>query len=950
MKAKKLLGIILAFSLVISLFTCVPLTTSAAGYDGSTFTFESYQWNFWGGVVNPTGNNNGSWSVESDNSLKYVGPGWNGQNFADVQPTISITSSNTCPVQGVVAGQKYQISVNCKMPCAPGFNLDVYATLLSDGKATSHNSTYDVKLGTLNANTSDWQTITGEVTVPSDYASASASNFGITLKPGSDVWVAANAVTVQLQSATVTPIVEVEEYNGTKFSYSDSYVWSNAVAPTDKNRGTYFGTSTTEYLAITSPGWGVLSNFAIGISDTSCTVNGVKPGKTYTVSVECAMPTFDNSPVDVYCTLLTDGKAANRDTTFSQIIGTLGSDGQAVTSFTTFTADVTVPESYTSGNTSNFGIYFKGSNNDWIKPTIQLKSATVTPKKSYLMKVDFSGYKNPNKGTNGVIRDTTWSTWNVVTEENTNTYLSVTKSKSEATESGTDTVENGLKIVVNEKAAASSYNDTTPLKDSYILEKGVKYFITLKYKLNFSDGADGTIPVKMMHSGILNTGVASLMGADIYNPDKRLEATDEWKQVTFAATTYSEENWGNYWEKTWDSFGLSFYEDALKDRAFTLCIDDVYIDNVNNYPEVGDTNLDAEIDILDLVRVKKHLSSGSTDYLNADLDGDESITDSDFDSLRRFILGVKKKISSNASALAQDFISKGYSLAWNDEFNGSSLDTSVWGRRPDSTLSNVATLSDYRVMQVNDGKLKMQIISYRDPDNSKIKYALPVGLTTAETLAYQYGYLEMRARMTFQQGVWHSLWLQGLTEKAQSYKDYETQLNGCLPEIDVFEIHTNATKCATPNLHLWKWDNVNMYSQHVQTPQNGVTGNTPYTFSSIENLSKEYHTYGFLWTPEKITMYIDGAEYITYNISSGNELWPGLGTITSEGNPTTDLTQDAFHSPMDIILGTGISTEENCSWDSSSWLDDSQFKGIYYYVDYIRLYQNNTINNTLLLK
>lgn len=248
----------------------------------------------------------------------------------------------------------------------------------------------------------------------------------------------------------------------------------------------------------------------------------------------------------------------------------------------------------------------------------------------------------------------------------------------------------------------------------------------------------------------------------------------------------------------------------------------------------------------------------------------------------------------------------------------------------------------------------MQVISYSDPENSAIKYATPLGLTTEDTMAFQYGYLEMRAKMTFQQGVWHSFWLQGLSKKAKSYYDYETLLNGCLSELDIFEIHGNATKCVTPQLHLWRWVNEGQYCQHIQNPDDSavtdLTGNRQYTFKSFENLSNEYHTYGLLWTPEEISMYVDGEKYITYDISADNKLWQGLGTIQSDGHGTDLLTEQAFHSPMDIILGIGISTKENCSWDSSRWLIDSEFKGIDYFVDYIRLYQNTTIDNTLLIK
>lgn len=230
----------------------------------------------------------------------------------------------------------------------------------------------------------------------------------------------------------------------------------------------------------------------------------------------------------------------------------------------------------------------------------------------------------------------------------------------------------------------------------------------------------------------------------------------------------------------------------------------------------------------------------------------------------------------------------------------------------------------------------MQVISYSDPENPAVKYAVPKGLSTSKTMAYQYGYLEMRAKMTYQQGVWHAFWLQGLTDVAQSYDDYEMLLNGCLPEVDIFEVHNNATQCVTPNLHLWKWDNTEQTTIHAQAPK--YTGERQYTFADTANLSEEYHTYGFLWTPDEMTMYIDNVPYITYKLNE--KLWDDLDSR---------LTERAFHSPMDIIIGTGISTEENAGWDSSLWLEDDKFNGVNFFVDYIRLYQNNTIEGTKFL-
>ena len=54
---------------------------------------------------------------------------------------------------------------------------------------------------------------------------------------------------------------------------------------------------------------------------------------------------------------------------------------------------------------------------------------------------------------------------------------------------------------------------------------------------------------------------------------------------------------------------------------------------------------------------------------------------------------------------------------------------------------------------------------------------------------------------------------------------------------------------------------------------------------------------------------------------------------------------------MDVIIGIGLSTPENVSWGNSSmWFDEDSFNGMDYIVDYLRLYQNRSVENTKLLQ
>ena len=304
--------------------------------------------------------------------------------------------------------------------------------------------------------------------------------------------------------------------------------------------------------------------------------------------------------------------------------------------------------------------------------------------------------------------------------------------------------------------------------------------------------------------------------------------------------------------------------------------------------------------------------------------------------LRRLLLGDKPLIITDTSEYAAELLQNGYSYTWGDEFNSGTLDTAKWDNHG-GTLSSMIRTESEGLRRVKGGKLQMRIKPYNDPDNADIKYAAAYGVKTANTMAYRYGYLEMRAKMSFIPGVWHSLWLQTLQPIAQKYFNYDKLFGGCLAEVDVFEIHNTARERVTPNLHLWRWDNAIRDSYHVQEPR--YSGKRYYTYENTENLSNEYHIYGFLWTPREMTMYIDNEPYITYDLTQS--LWDKL---------ENGLTEAAIHAPMDVIIGIGLSTPENVPWGNDSmWLDEDSFNGIDYTVDYVRLYQSRSVKDTMLL-
>lgn len=269
-----------------------------------------------------------------------------------------------------------------------------------------------------------------------------------------------------------------------------------------------------------------------------------------------------------------------------------------------------------------------------------------------------------------------------------------------------------------------------------------------------------------------------------------------------------------------------------------------------------------------------------------------------------------------------------YKLVWNDEFDGSKLDSSKWTLRADMKGDSGLGLcgeENSDVLRVNDGKLKLSVIKNKDA-KSKTKYTTCYSVTTFNKMRFRYGYLEIFARVPFMQGAWPSFWLKSLSDDIcpPPKADY-------MAETDVFEVFSNADT-VVPNLHKWYTHKiVNANGDVINHTQGGnMLDNSikkqPYVFKNIVNLNEEYHTYGFEWTPEFMAMSVDGEFYCTYDINSSFDRYSDMG---------------GFHDTVYVLFNNHIFTDENSSWIPKGKVDDRTKFPINYWIDYIRLYQKN---------
>ena len=193
-----------------------------------------------------------------------------------------------------------------------------------------------------------------------------------------------------------------------------------------------------------------------------------------------------------------------------------------------------------------------------------------------------------------------------------------------------------------------------------------------------------------------------------------------------------------------------------------------------------------------------------------------------------------------------------YNLVFADEFDDDSL--SNWINRPGylNTVTGIATggtvsyAEDERVRYVKDGKLVFKLYS-----EDLINWVQAPELVSRNAITFDYGYLEMRAKLPKGNGVYPGFWI------TRNYNAYPNS-----PEIDLMEQFSIDNQFAA-NIHLWWFepDSTNtLVSKHINKGTQHWFARKV-TLPEGETLYDSYHTYGCEITEDMINFYFDGIKF-----------------------------------------------------------------------------------------
>lgn len=237
----------------------------------------------------------------------------------------------------------------------------------------------------------------------------------------------------------------------------------------------------------------------------------------------------------------------------------------------------------------------------------------------------------------------------------------------------------------------------------------------------------------------------------------------------------------------------------------------------------------------------------------------------------------------------------GRKLIWSDEFDINGLpDAAKWnydtgGNGFGNNEAQFYTEKRPENARVENGKL---VIEARKEDFEKNEYT-SARLLTKGKFSFQYGTVEVRAKLPVGRGTWPAIWM--MSERMKKWPD-----DG---ELDIME-------------HVGYRPGYIHASVHTKD-YNHIIGTQKTDTVLVNDASRRFHVYKAEWTPEKIEVFVDNRKFFTYQNKEKNDgAWP-------------------FDQPYFLILNLAVGG----FWGGKEGIDDTVFPQKFE-IDYVRVYQD----------
>lgn len=232
----------------------------------------------------------------------------------------------------------------------------------------------------------------------------------------------------------------------------------------------------------------------------------------------------------------------------------------------------------------------------------------------------------------------------------------------------------------------------------------------------------------------------------------------------------------------------------------------------------------------------------------------------------------------------------GYNLVFNDEFEGTSLDASVWNYETGYYLNDdpgtwgwgnneLQWYSDSeRNTFVEDGKLNLRALEEAKSfpqDPSRYAQYSSGKVTTKDKFSFSYGRIDFRAKLPKGNGLWPALWMM---PNDDSYGTWASS-----GEIDVMEARGRLPGASSGALHYGgTW------------PANTYTGGD-YSFPDGQTIDSDFHVYSVVWEEDNIKWYVNGECFLRVT----SDQWY---STSAPNNPLAPFDKE-FYIIMNLAVG-----------------------------------------------
>lgn len=183
-----------------------------------------------------------------------------------------------------------------------------------------------------------------------------------------------------------------------------------------------------------------------------------------------------------------------------------------------------------------------------------------------------------------------------------------------------------------------------------------------------------------------------------------------------------------------------------------------------------------------------------------------------------------------------------WKLVWKDDFEGTAIDTNKWvriGEGKSDWNRHMSRAND--CYSIADDKLFLR--GLRNPDTSIDKRPyITGGIWSKGKFAFQYGKIEIRAKLGTAQGAWPAMWMLAQKDKYGPYPR-----NG---EIDIME-HLN-------------FDSIIYQTTHSYYTLNLKQDNNPPHYGTAKMKVNEFNVFGLEWYPDRLVFTLNGKTTFTY--------------------------------------------------------------------------------------